>query len=69
MAFFVLFLLQVKGPLGVLTGGSIELSNGTNCFETAQLDNFMLQVPAGKDCGSPITQVSRHCHSVAVKPI
>lgn len=52
-----LCLLQISGPLGVLNGGPIELSNGTNCFENGQLDNFLLEVPAGQDCGSPITQV------------
>ncbi|KXZ56858.1 hypothetical protein GPECTOR_1g774 [Gonium pectorale] len=49
--------VQVYGPNGLLNGAEISLDNSSNNFERGALDQFFLEFPEDKDCGTPITRL------------
>lgn len=49
--------VQVHGSKGMLGGSEISLDNSHNNFERNALDQFFLEFPEDKDCGTPITKV------------
>lgn len=51
-------LLSLYGPEGkLLSDKPLPLENSSNNFERGREDIFMLEVPAAKDCGLPLSKV------------
>lgn len=47
----------------MLGGSEIYLDDSKNNFERGSIDNFVLEFPLEKECGTPLTKVSGVCVS------